>query len=82
MLYERKCQTPLCWGKIDQKEMGMKAEVESLADKLAQVRARLKAAQDRQKSYADKRRRPIELSVGDYVILKYLRGKVLYDSGK
>ena len=70
MLYGRKCRTPLCWGDVDQKEMGKKAEVESLADKLAQVRARLKAAQDRQKSYADKRRRPIEFSVGDYVLLK------------
>ena len=34
------------------------------------MRARLKAAQDRQKSYADKRRRPIEFQVGDFVLLK------------
>ncbi|KAD1196172.1 hypothetical protein E3N88_43174 [Mikania micrantha] len=33
-------------------------------------RAHLKAAQDRQKSYADKRRRPIEFQVGDFVLLK------------
>ncbi|GKB36486.1 putative reverse transcriptase domain-containing protein [Tanacetum coccineum] len=31
---------------------------------------RLKAARDRQKSYADKRRKPLEFSVGDYVLLK------------
>nr|GEU91889.1 hypothetical protein [Tanacetum cinerariifolium] len=30
----------------------------------------LKAARDRQKSYADKRRKPLEFSVGDYVLLK------------
>ncbi|KAD4983017.1 hypothetical protein E3N88_19688 [Mikania micrantha] len=30
----------------------------------------MKAAQDRQKSYADKRRRPIEFEVGDQVLLK------------
>jgi hypothetical protein len=30
----------------------------------------MKAAQDRQKSYADKRRRPIEFNVGDKVMLK------------
>ncbi|XP_076947451.1 uncharacterized protein LOC143619393 [Bidens hawaiensis] len=30
----------------------------------------MKAAQDRQKSYADKRRRPIEFDVGDHVMLK------------
>ncbi|KAD7477674.1 hypothetical protein E3N88_00810 [Mikania micrantha] len=38
--------------------------------KIDQIRAHLKAAQDRQKSYADKRRRPIEFQVGDYVLLK------------
>jgi ribosomal protein L21E len=30
----------------------------------------MKAAQSRQKSYADKRRRPLEFEVGDYVYLK------------
>jgi len=30
----------------------------------------MRAAQSRQKSYADKRRRPLEFSVGDYVYLK------------
>ncbi|GKC42925.1 putative reverse transcriptase domain-containing protein, partial [Tanacetum coccineum] len=31
---------------------------------------RLKAARDRQESYADKRRKPLEFSVGDHVLLK------------
>ncbi|GKA65757.1 putative reverse transcriptase domain-containing protein [Tanacetum coccineum] len=31
---------------------------------------RLKAARDRQKSYANKRRKPLEFSVGNYVLLK------------
>ncbi|XP_021979690.1 uncharacterized protein LOC110875585 [Helianthus annuus] len=39
-------------------------------EKIDLSRARLKAAQDRQKAYADKRRRPIEFQVGDYVLLK------------
>ncbi|KAD4384698.1 hypothetical protein E3N88_24866 [Mikania micrantha] len=34
------------------------------------IKARMKAAQDRQKSYADKRQRPIEFDVGDRVLLK------------
>ena len=38
--------------------------------KFDQVKERLKAAQDRQKSYADKRRRPLEFNVGDDVMLK------------
>ncbi|GJX92193.1 putative reverse transcriptase domain-containing protein [Tanacetum coccineum] len=35
-----------------------------------EIKDRLKAVRDRQKSYADKRRKPIEFSVGDYVLLK------------
>ncbi|GJV65301.1 putative reverse transcriptase domain-containing protein [Tanacetum coccineum] len=34
------------------------------------IKDRLKAACDRQKSYADKRRKPLEFSVGKYVLLK------------
>ncbi|GJS88629.1 putative reverse transcriptase domain-containing protein [Tanacetum coccineum] len=34
------------------------------------IKDRLKAARDRQKSYADKRRKPLEFSVGDYILLK------------
>ncbi|GKF44308.1 putative reverse transcriptase domain-containing protein, partial [Tanacetum coccineum] len=33
------------------------------------------AARDRQKSYVDKRRKPLEFSVGDYVLLKVLPWK-------
>ncbi|GJZ68907.1 hypothetical protein Tco_0632457 [Tanacetum coccineum] len=34
------------------------------------IKDRLKDARDGQKSYADKRRKPLEFSVGDYVLLK------------
>ncbi|GJS64304.1 reverse transcriptase domain-containing protein [Tanacetum coccineum] len=34
------------------------------------IKDRLKTARDHQKSYADKRRKPLELSVGDHVLLK------------
>ncbi|GJY75158.1 putative reverse transcriptase domain-containing protein [Tanacetum coccineum] len=35
-----------------------------------EINDRLKAERNRQKSYADKRRKPLEFSVGDYVLLK------------
>ncbi|GKB60252.1 hypothetical protein Tco_0916438 [Tanacetum coccineum] len=46
----------------------------------AELQDRLKAARDRQKSYADKRRKPLEFSVGDYVMLKVSpwKGHVAY----
>ncbi|GJS72245.1 putative reverse transcriptase domain-containing protein [Tanacetum coccineum] len=43
---------------------------------------RLKAARDRQKSYADKRRKPLEFSVGDYVLLKVSPWKGVVCFGK
>ncbi|GKC79110.1 putative reverse transcriptase domain-containing protein [Tanacetum coccineum] len=43
---------------------------------------RLKAARDRQKSYADKRRKPLEFSVGDYVLLKVSHWKGVVRFGK
>ncbi|GJZ09434.1 putative reverse transcriptase domain-containing protein [Tanacetum coccineum] len=35
-----------------------------------EIKDRLKAARDRQKSYVDRRRKPLEFSVGDYIIKK------------
>ncbi|XP_076896790.1 uncharacterized protein LOC143549900 [Bidens hawaiensis] len=70
MLYGRKCRTPICWGEIGQKDLGSIEVVKLTSEKLDQIRARLKAAQDRQKSYADKHRRLIEFEVGGLVMLK------------
>ena len=39
-------------------------------DKINIIRARLKATQDKQKSYADKRRKDLEFEVEDRVFLK------------
>nr|GEX38623.1 reverse transcriptase domain-containing protein [Tanacetum cinerariifolium] len=38
--------------------------------KISQINDRLKAVSDHQKSYADKRIKPLEFSVGEYVLLK------------
>ncbi|KAK1406142.1 hypothetical protein QVD17_41429 [Tagetes erecta] len=51
-------------------DLDQRLEKENLKIKIDQIREHLKAAQDRQKSYADKRRRPIEFQVGDFVMLK------------
>ncbi|KAI3822130.1 hypothetical protein L1987_09711 [Smallanthus sonchifolius] len=55
---------------IGQKELGSLEVVTATSEKFDRIKARIKAAQDRQKSYADKRRRPIEFNVEDQVILK------------
>ncbi|GJV13017.1 putative reverse transcriptase domain-containing protein [Tanacetum coccineum] len=44
--------------------------VQETTEKILQIKDRLKAARDRQESYANKKRKPLEFSVGDYVLLK------------
>ena len=39
-------------------------------EQVERIQARLKASQSRQKSYADRRRRPLEFEVGDHVFLR------------
>ena len=44
--------------------------IRETTEKIIQIRERLKASRDRQKSYADNRRKPLEFQVGDRVLLK------------
>ncbi|GKB24611.1 putative reverse transcriptase domain-containing protein [Tanacetum coccineum] len=46
--------------------------------KIVQIRQRLQAARDRQRSYANIRRKPLEFQVGDHVMLKVSPRKVAY----
>ncbi|GKB54414.1 hypothetical protein Tco_0905167 [Tanacetum coccineum] len=45
---------------------------------MVQIRQRLQAARDRQRSYANVRRKPLEFQVGDRVMLKVSPRKVAY----
>jgi hypothetical protein len=44
--------------------------IQDTKDKITLIRKRMLAAQSRQKSYADSRRRKLEFEVGDQVFLK------------
>ncbi|GKF59644.1 hypothetical protein Tco_0176430, partial [Tanacetum coccineum] len=46
--------------------------VQETTDKVVLVKEKPKAARDRQKSYVDYRRKPLEFEVGDRVLLKRL----------
>ncbi|GKA34855.1 putative reverse transcriptase domain-containing protein [Tanacetum coccineum] len=56
--------------------------MQETTEKISQIKDRLKVARDRQKSYADKRRKPLEFSVGDYVLLKVSPWKGVVRFGK
>ncbi|GJV51573.1 putative reverse transcriptase domain-containing protein, partial [Tanacetum coccineum] len=51
-------------------------------EKIIQIKQRIQAACDRQKSYADLKRKPIEFQVGDKVMLKVLPWKGIVRFGK
>ncbi|GJU04299.1 putative reverse transcriptase domain-containing protein [Tanacetum coccineum] len=55
--------------------------VHETTEKIIQIKHRLQASRDRQKCYADKRRKPLEFQVGDKVMLKVSpwKGKCLSD---
>ncbi|GKE12014.1 hypothetical protein Tco_1415565 [Tanacetum coccineum] len=69
-IYGRKCRSPICWAKVGEAQLtGPKISHETMK-KIFKIWDRMQAAHDRQKSYADKRRRPLEFEVGDKVMLK------------
>ncbi|GJX19927.1 putative reverse transcriptase domain-containing protein [Tanacetum coccineum] len=56
--------------------------MQETTEKIVQIKERLKTARSRQKSYADKRRKPLEFQVGDRVLLKVSPWKGVVRFGK
>ncbi|GJT78124.1 putative reverse transcriptase domain-containing protein [Tanacetum coccineum] len=81
-LYGRKCKSPVCWNEVRENQFTGPDIIQQTSDKLIQIRKRIKAAQDRQKCYADRRRNLIEFQVGDNVMLKISPWKGVMRFGK
>ncbi|GJW58798.1 putative reverse transcriptase domain-containing protein [Tanacetum coccineum] len=69
-LYSRKCHSPIVWAEVREGQLIGPGLVLETTKKILQIKDRLKVARDHHKSYADKRRKSLEFSVGDYVLLK------------
>ncbi|GJU95220.1 hypothetical protein Tco_1319976 [Tanacetum coccineum] len=69
-LYGRKCRSPVIWAEIGGSSLIRPELVQEMTNKAVLVKEKPKAAGDRQKSYADNRRKPLEFEVGDWVMLK------------
>nr|GFC23324.1 DNA/RNA polymerases superfamily protein [Tanacetum cinerariifolium] len=54
-LYGRKCRRPIAWAEVGESKLIGPEIVQETTDKNVQIKERLKAARDRQKSYADNR---------------------------
>ncbi|GJX57980.1 putative reverse transcriptase domain-containing protein [Tanacetum coccineum] len=62
-LYGRKFHSPIMWAEVREGHFIGPELVQETIEKISQIKDRLKATRDRQKSYADKRRKPLEFSV-------------------
>jgi hypothetical protein len=69
-LYGRRCWTPLSWSQTGERKIFGPDLVLEAEDKVMIIQTNLKAAQSRQKSYADIQRRPIQFQIGDLVYLQ------------
>ncbi|GKB50000.1 hypothetical protein Tco_0900753 [Tanacetum coccineum] len=81
-LYGRKCRSPICWAKVGDAQLtGLEIVLET-TEKIFQIKKRIQAARDKQKSYVDRRRKPLEFQVGDRVMLKVSPWKGVIRFGK
>nr|XP_009770309.1 PREDICTED: uncharacterized protein LOC104221034 [Nicotiana sylvestris] len=69
-LYGRRCRSPIKWFEAGEINLLGPDLVQEAMDKVQLIRQRLLAAQSRQKSYADKRRRDLVFTIGDKVFLR------------
>jgi len=69
-LYNQKCRTPLNWIEPSERRYFGIDFVTEAEEQVRVIQQHMKAAQSRQKSYANKRRRPLTFELGDYLYLK------------
>nr|GFB33986.1 putative reverse transcriptase domain-containing protein [Tanacetum cinerariifolium] len=54
-LYGRKCRSPICWAEVGDRQLTGPEIIHETTEKRVQIKSRIQAARDRQKSYADSR---------------------------
>jgi len=69
-LYGRECRTPLHWFQDGDSVLIGPELIQQTNEKVKKIQERLKTSLSRQNSYANQRRRPLELSVSDHVFLR------------
>nr|GFB15437.1 putative reverse transcriptase domain, ribonuclease H-like domain, aspartic peptidase domain protein [Tanacetum cinerariifolium] len=70
VLYGQKCRSSVCWAEVREAQLTSQEMIQETTEKIILIKQRIQAAQDRQKNYADRKRKPMEFEVGDMVMLK------------
>jgi len=81
-LYGRRCRSPICWEEVGDRGLLGPDMVQETTEKIKIIRKRMVATQNQQKSYADKRRVPLEFTIEDLVFLKVSSMKGVVRIGK
>ncbi|GKD20557.1 putative reverse transcriptase domain-containing protein [Tanacetum coccineum] len=81
-LYGHKCRSPICWAEVGDSQLTSPEIIHETTEKIVQIKSRIQAARDRQKSYANVRRKPLEFQLGDKVMLKVSPWKGVIRFGK
>jgi hypothetical protein len=81
-LYGRKCRSPICWAEVGEIQLTGPDLVHETTEKIIKIKQRLQTARDRQKSYADLKRKPMNFQIGDKVMLKVSPWKGMIRFGK
>nr|GEY23373.1 putative reverse transcriptase domain-containing protein [Tanacetum cinerariifolium] len=81
-LYGQKCRSPMCWAEVREAQLTGPELIQEKTKKIVLIKQRIQSAHDRQKSYADLKRKPMEFEVGDRVMLKVSLWKGIVRFGK
>nr|GFB55715.1 putative reverse transcriptase domain-containing protein [Tanacetum cinerariifolium] len=76
-LYGRKCHSPVCWAEVGEVQLTSPEIVQEITEKVIQIKRRIQAARDRQKSYADLKRKLNPRYVGPFKVLEKV-GSITY----
>nr|GFB77493.1 putative reverse transcriptase domain, ribonuclease H-like domain, aspartic peptidase domain protein [Tanacetum cinerariifolium] len=81
-LYGRKCRSSVCWIEVGGAQILGPELIQETTEKIVQIKQRIQAARDRQKSYAVLKCKPMEFQVGDKVMLNVSPWKGVVRFGK
>nr|GEW18887.1 putative reverse transcriptase domain-containing protein [Tanacetum cinerariifolium] len=82
VLYGRKFRSLVCWEEVRDAQLTGPKIIHETTKKIIQIKSRIQAAHDRQKSYTDLKRKSMDFQVGDMVMLKVSPWKGVVRFGK
>ncbi|GJW82973.1 hypothetical protein Tco_0156118 [Tanacetum coccineum] len=81
-MYLKECRSLVCWAEVREVQLTGPEIVQETTEKVIQIKKRIQATHDRQKSYANLKRKPIEFQFRDRVMLKVSPWKGVVHFGK